>query len=217
MINGAPGFFSPRPFPPLNSTAEQSRSGQLLRHRAAEGDAGASGRFRSDQCQSRCASPSLATNVRTGAPAYFDNLEQKITRRACHGERVAAAEISADRNRWRILLGRRRRLEFADAIRHRRPAALHRAGFPGRSLGCQRRSAARHSVGQFAGAWKSTAPAASIFRSSNTKRRRNSAMRCRRFLDRAPEQCQNDPDVQFLSEQARVKVATVVQLKYQSQ
>ena len=31
-----------------------------------------------------------------------------------------------------------------------------------------------------------------------------------------PTQCQNDPDVQFLSEQARGKVATIVQLKYQS-
>ena len=32
-----------------------------------------------------------------------------------------------------------------------------------------------------------------------------------------PRTCQNDPDVQFLSEEARVKVATVVQLKYQAQ
>ena len=38
----------------------------------------------------------------------------------------------------------------------------------------------------------------------------------RRFLDQLPEQCQNDPEVQFLSEQARAKVATIVQLKYQS-
>ena len=38
----------------------------------------------------------------------------------------------------------------------------------------------------------------------------------RRFLDLLPEQCQNDPEVQFLSEQARVKVATIVQLKYQA-
>jgi NTE family protein len=37
-----------------------------------------------------------------------------------------------------------------------------------------------------------------------------------RFLDQLPAQCQNDPDVQFLSEQARVKAATIVQLKYQS-
>jgi len=38
----------------------------------------------------------------------------------------------------------------------------------------------------------------------------------RRFLDELPPQCQNDPEVRFLSEQARVKVATIVQLKYQA-
>ena len=37
-----------------------------------------------------------------------------------------------------------------------------------------------------------------------------------KFLDELPASCQNDPDVQFLSEEARVKVATVVQLKYQA-
>ena len=41
-------------------------------------------------------------------------------------------------------------------------------------------------------------------------------MALRRFIDELPAQCQNDPDVQFLSEQARGKVATIVQLKYQS-
>jgi NTE family protein len=37
-----------------------------------------------------------------------------------------------------------------------------------------------------------------------------------RFLDQLPDVSQNDPDVQFLAQEARVKVATVVQLKYQS-
>ncbi len=48
------------------------------------------------------------------------------------------------------------------------------------------------------------------------KRMQKFRMALRRFLDELPEQCQNDPDVQFLSEQARGKVATIVQLKYQS-
>ena len=48
------------------------------------------------------------------------------------------------------------------------------------------------------GPWKSTAPAASTFRSSSTRRRRNSGTRCRRFLDQLPDACQDDPDVQFL-------------------
>ena len=49
MVHGAPGFFSPRPFPPVNSTAEDPETGQLLRHHAAEGHAGAAGGFRPDQ------------------------------------------------------------------------------------------------------------------------------------------------------------------------
>jgi NTE family protein len=37
-----------------------------------------------------------------------------------------------------------------------------------------------------------------------------------RFFDRLPEQYQDDPDVQFLEKEARVKAATIVQLKYRS-
>ena len=37
-----------------------------------------------------------------------------------------------------------------------------------------------------------------------------------RFLDQLPEICQDDPDVKFLAEEAHVKVATIVQLKYQA-
>jgi NTE family protein len=48
------------------------------------------------------------------------------------------------------------------------------------------------------------------------KRRQKFRMALHRFLDELPEQCRSDPDVQFLSEQARGKVATIVQLKYQS-
>ena len=36
-----------------------------------------------------------------------------------------------------------------------------------------------------------------------------------RFFDRLPEQYQNDPDAKFLEQEARVKAATIVQLKYQ--
>jgi NTE family protein len=37
-----------------------------------------------------------------------------------------------------------------------------------------------------------------------------------KFLDQLPEHCHDDPEVKFLSEEARVKVATIVQLKYQA-
>jgi len=38
----------------------------------------------------------------------------------------------------------------------------------------------------------------------------------RRFLDQLPEPCQDDPEVRFLADEARAKVATIVQLKYQA-
>ena len=37
-----------------------------------------------------------------------------------------------------------------------------------------------------------------------------------RFLEQLPEHCQDDPEVRFLSEEAHARVATIVQLKYQS-
>ena len=36
------------------------------------------------------------------------------------------------------------------------------------------------------------------------------------FFDQLPQQYQNDPDAKFLEQEARVKTATIVQLKYQS-
>ena len=37
-----------------------------------------------------------------------------------------------------------------------------------------------------------------------------------KLLEQLPEASRNDPEVQFLAEEARVRVATLVQLKYQS-
>jgi NTE family protein len=37
-----------------------------------------------------------------------------------------------------------------------------------------------------------------------------------KFLEQLPDALRNDPEVQFLAEEARVRIATLVQLKYQS-
>jgi NTE family protein len=58
-----------------------------------------------------------AVNVRTGTFAYFDN--DKITIRPEHvmASAALAARLSAGRNRWRAILGRRTRFQHATAIR----------------------------------------------------------------------------------------------------
>ena len=62
---------------------------------------------------------------------------------------------------------------------------------------------------------KSIAPAVSTSQLSNTRKWKNIDTRYAASLTDS-RQYQNDPDAKFLEQEARVKTATIVQLKYQS-
>ena len=78
MFHGAPDFFSPRPFPPLSSPAE---SPDLVSYYDTSPLKATLARLVDfDLINSQPMRFSVAaTNVRTGAPVYFDNLQRPIT------------------------------------------------------------------------------------------------------------------------------------------
>ena len=214
MIHGAPGFFSPRPFPPVNSTAE---SPEVVSYyditplketleRLVDFDLlnAEPPRF-----------TALATNVRTGAPAYFDNREQRIA--AAHILASASlppsfppTEIDGEYY-WDGGVVSNSPMQFVIDNRGRHTALVFQVDLwdangetpldiPSANLRAMEiHSASRINV--------------SVEQYRKMQKFRHAL---RRFLDELPEECQNDPEVQFLSGQARVKVATIVQLKYQA-
>jgi NTE family protein len=214
MLNGAPGFFSPRPLPPLNSSAESPDDVSYyditpLKETLA----------RLVDFELINADPMrftvLATNVRSGARAYFDNREQRIT--AAHILASASlppsfppTEIDGEYY-WDGGVLSNSPMQFVVDNRGRYTALVFQVDLwdekgevpldiPSANL----RAMEIHS--------------ASRINVSLDQHRKMQKFRhaLRRFLDQLPERCQNDPEVRVLSEQARVKVATIVQLKYQS-
>ncbi len=214
MLHGAPGFFSPRPFPPVSSAADRPDAVSYydvtpLKEtlaRLVDFDLINADRMRLTV---------LATNVRTGAPAYFDNREQKL--RSAHVMASASlppsfppTEIDGEYY-WDGGVVSNSPMQFVVDTRGRYTALVFQVDLwdengevpldiPSANL----RALEIHS--------------ASRINISLDQLRKMQKFRhaLRRFLDQLPEQCRNDPDVRFLSEQARLKVATIVQLKYQS-
>lgn len=214
MVNGAPGFFSPRPFPPVNSTAESADQVSYyditpLREtlaRLVDFDL-----INVDTMRFTA----LATNIRTGAPVYFDNREQKIT--AAHILASASlppsfppTEIDGEYY-WDGGVVSNSPMQFVVDNRGGHTALVFQVDLwdangevpldiPSANLRTMEiHSASRINV--------------SLDQYKKMQKFRHAV---RKFLDELPEQCQNDPDVQFLTEQTRVKVATIVQLKYQA-
>ena len=216
MVHGAPGFFSPRPFPPVNSTADSPEKVSYydispLKEtlaRLVDFD-----RINADPEPMRFTA--LATNVRTGVPAYFDNREQKIT-----ADHILASsslppsfpptEIDGEYY-WDGGVVSNSPMQFVIDNRGGHTALVFQvdlwdaSGEPPMDIpSANLRAMEIHSASRIN---------VSLEQYKKMQKFRHAL---RRFLDQLPEQCQNDPEVRFLSEQARVKVATIVQLKYQS-
>ncbi len=214
MLHGAPGFFSPRPLPPVASAAE--RPDQVSYYdltplketlaRLVDFDL-----INDDSLRFTV----LATNVRSGEPAYFDNREQKIA--AAHIVASASlppsfppTEIDGEYY-WDGGVVSNSPMQFVVDNRGKYTALVFQVDLwdphgempldiPSANLrALEIHSASRLNV--------------SLEQHKKMQKFRHAL---RRFLDDLPERCQNDPEVKFLSEQARVKVATVVQLKYQA-
>jgi NTE family protein len=215
MIQGAPGFFSPRPFPPVNSTAERPDLVSYYDTTPLKETLARLVDFDLINAQPMRFT-ALATNIRTGAPAYFDNREQKIA--AAHILASASlppsfppTEIDGEYY-WDGGVVSNSPMQFVVDNRGRHTALVFQVDLwdangdvpldiPSANLrAIEIHSASRINV--------------SLEQYQKMQRFRYAL---RRFLDQLPEQCQDDPEVQFLSEQARGKVATIVQLKYQAQ
>lgn len=214
MVNGVPDFFSPRSFPPISSPAESPDLVSFyditpLRDTLA----------RLVDFDLLNAEPprftALATNVETGAPAYFDNREQKIApahilASASLPPNFPPIEIGGEYY-WDGAVVSNSPMQFVIDNRGRYTALVFQVDLwdahgevPLDIPSAYLRAMEIHGASRLD---------ASLEQYRKMQRFRHGL---RTFLDELPEQCQNDPDVQFLSEQARVKVATIVQLKYQS-
>jgi NTE family protein len=214
MIQGAPGFFSPRPFPPLHSEAS---SPDLVSYYDITPLRDTLARL-VDFDLLNVEPPrftALATNVRTGMPAYFDNREQKIA-----AEHIVASaslppnfppiEIDGEYY-WDGAVVSNSPMQFVVDNRGRYTALVFQVDLwdangdvPLDIPSAYLRTMEIHSASRIN---------VSLEQHQKMQKFRHALLR---FLDQLPAQCQNDPDVQFLSEQARVKAATIVQLKYQS-
>jgi NTE family protein len=217
MVHGVPAFFTPRPFPPVNSAAE---SPDLVSYyditplketllRLVDFDL-----INADPQPMRFTA--LATNVRTGAPVYFDNRERRITEAHILASSslppsFPPTEIDGEYY-WDGGVVSNSPMQFVVDNRGRYTALVFQVDLwdangevpldiPSANLRAMEiHSASRINVSL-----------------DEHKKMQKFRYALRRFLDELPPQCQNDPEVQFLSEQAKVKVATIVQLKYQSQ
>ena len=142
LLGGAPGFFTPRmppPFlhPPGSPEAVSFYDVSPLKatlERLVDFDRINAGGMRFSVG---------AVNVSTGNFVYFDSTTHQIRPGACDRQRLAAAGVSTDRDRRRVLLGRRPRLQHAAAVGARQQAASGHARLPGRSVERARRVSAQ--------------------------------------------------------------------------
>jgi NTE family protein len=214
MFHGAPGFFSPRPFPPISSAAEKPEL--VSYYDTAPLKATLARLVNFDLIDSKTMRFSVgATHIQTGASVYFDNWEQKIS--AAHVIASASlppgfppTEIDGEYY-WDAGVVSNSPMQFVVDNRRRNSALVFQVDLwdangevpldiPSANLrAIEIHSASRINV--------------SLEQYKKMQKFRHAL---RKFLDQLPEHCQHDPEVKFLSEEARVKVATIVQLKYQS-
>jgi NTE family protein len=214
MFHGAPNFFTPRPFPPVSSTAE---SPDLVSYYDTSPLKATLARLVDfDLINSRPLRFSVAaTNVRTGVPVYFDNLQRPLS--PAHVMASASlppgfppTEIDGEYY-WDGGVVSNSPMQFVIDDRPRYSALVFQVDLwdangevpldiPSANLrALEIHSASRLNI--------------TLEQYKKTQKFRHALSR---FLDQLPQACQDDPDVQFLAQEARVKVATVVQLKYQS-
>src|SRR5215471_6532569 len=117
----------------IPSAKGHAGSDQLLRHCATQSDARALGRLRPDQC------PRDAVQCGRGQCPHrqfclFRQHYAPDLSRTCDRQRLIAPRIPADRNRRRILLGRRSCFQYAVAVGARQPAGKRHARLSDRSV-----------------------------------------------------------------------------------
>jgi NTE family protein len=214
MVNGAPGFFSPRPFPPMNSAADSPDLVGYYDITPLKATLERLVDFDLINAEPLRLSVGL-THVRSGAPVYFDNLTkplspEHIVASASLPPAFPPTEIDGEYY-WDGGVASNSPMQYVVDDRPRFTSLVFQVDLwdangevpldiPSATL----RAMEIHG--------------ASRLHLSLEQYRKMQKFRCAvsKLLDQLPEQRQDDPDIRFLAEEARVKVATVVQLKYQS-
>ncbi len=215
LVYGAPGFFTPRLFPPLIAAAE---SPDLVSYYdTAPLQATLARLVDFDLINSKPLRFSLATtNVRSGAQVYFDNLQQPITpahimASASLPPEFPATEIDGEYY-WDGAVVSNSPMQFViDEGAHRYTGLVFQVDLwdasgeaPLDIPSAYLRMLDIHSASQLN---------ITLEQFKKTVKFRTALVK---FLDQLPDACRNDPEVQFLAQEVDVKVATVVQLKYRS-
>jgi NTE family protein len=214
MMQGTPGFFSARPFPPINSPAEDPS--QVSYYDISPLKATLAKLVDFDLINSRPMRLSVgATNVRTGASIYFNSNERPLSishilasaslppglaPTKVDGEYYWDGAVVSNTPMQHVIDNRQRDSALIFQVDLWDPNGKVPLDIPSAFLrATEIHSASRVNI--------------SIEQYKKMEKYRHALCR---FFDRLPEQYQNDPDAKFLEQEARVKAATIVQLKYQS-
>ena len=214
MVYGATNFFTPRPLPPWNMQAE-SPAGVSF-YDTAPLRATLEKLVDFDRINAKPIRISVgATNVKTGAPVFFDNLERNIT--VAHIMASAAlppsfppVEIDGEYF-WDGGVVSNSAMQHVVDSRPRYSALAFQVDLwdadgevPRDITGANLRATEIHGASRINMSLEE-------FRELQHMR-----MALRRLLDEVPEEHRNKPEIQKLAEEARLQVATVVLLKYQA-
>jgi len=214
LLYGVPDFFTPRPFPRLIAAAE--RPDLVSCYDTAPLQATLARLVDLDLINSKSVRLSVAaTNARTGAPIYFDSLKHPIT--SAHIMASASlppsfppTEIDGEYY-WDGAVVSNSPLQYVIDDASRYTALVFQVDLwdangevPLDIPSAYSRSLEIHSA---------TRLSITLEQYKKTQKFR---LAVAKLLDQLPDAFRNDPEVQFLAEEARARIATLVQLKYQS-
>ena len=214
MLYGVPDFFAPRPFPPLIAVAERPDLASCYDTAPLQATLARLVDF--DLINSKSARFSVAaTNARTGAPVYFDNLQHPVT--SAHIMASASlppnfppTEIDGEYY-WDGAVVSNSPMQYVIDDASRYTALVFQVDLW---------DANGEVPLDVPSAYSRLLEIHSATRLNITLEQYKKAQRFRlavgKLLEQLPEAARSDPEVQFLAEEARVRIATLVQLKYQS-
>ena len=157
-----------------------------------------------------------AVNVRSGNFVYFDSRQAAHRRAPHHGQRRAAAGLPADRDRRRVLLGRRPGLEHAAAVRAR-PAGPAGRGWCSRSTCSPPAARCRRNLAEASEREKDIRYSSRTRLNTTYELRRQATLQAaRRLIAKLPPALRDDPDAQALAALPLEAAVAVVHLIYRS-
>ena len=214
MLQGVPNFFLPRPMPPIHSVAKSPEA--VSYYDTAPLRATLQRLVDFDLINRKTMQFGIgATNVRTGAPVYFDNLEQPITVEhvmasaslppgfpptKIDGEYYWDAGVVSNTPMQCVIDSSPRQSGLIFQVDLWDPNGEVPLDIPSANL----RATEIHSASRL-----------NISLDQYKKMQQFRHAVCR-FLDKLPDEYRNDPEFKALAREARVKVSTIVQLKYQT-